>query len=110
MKSFLKALELCDRIAEVAEAEGHHPDVHVTGWNRLAVELWTHSRHGLTEVRKARGCQELACHLLTPHAFTMKHLFILMALPQNDYIMAAKIDAIPKDDLLGGKKKKFADI
>ncbi|KFM25051.1 Putative pterin-4-alpha-carbinolamine dehydratase [Auxenochlorella protothecoides] len=77
MKSFLKALELCDRIAEVAEAEGHHPDVHVTGWNRLAVELWTHSRHGLTE---------------------------------NDYIMAAKIDAIPKDDLLGGKKKKFGDI
>ena len=30
-KSFVKALELCDRIAEVAEEEGHHPDLHVTG-------------------------------------------------------------------------------
>ena len=30
-KNFLKALELCDRIGEVAESEGHHPDLHVTG-------------------------------------------------------------------------------
>lgn len=27
----LQALELCDRIGEVAEAEGHHPDLHLTG-------------------------------------------------------------------------------
>ena len=48
--SFLKALELCDRVAEVAEAEGHHPDIHLTGWNRLKLRLQTHSRRGLTEV------------------------------------------------------------
>lgn len=30
-KNFLKALELCDRIGEVAEGEGHHPDLHLTG-------------------------------------------------------------------------------
>lgn len=48
--SFLKALELCDRVAEVAEAEGHHPDIHLTGWNRLKLQLQTHSRRGLTEV------------------------------------------------------------
>ena len=29
-KNFLRGLDLCDRIAEVAEAEGHHPDLHLT--------------------------------------------------------------------------------
>ncbi len=35
-KNFLKALELCDRIGQVSEAEGHHPDLHITG------RLWAH--------------------------------------------------------------------
>jgi 4a-hydroxytetrahydrobiopterin dehydratase len=48
-KNFMKALELCSRVAEVAEAEGHHPDLHLTGWNNLTLELWTHARNGLTE-------------------------------------------------------------
>lgn len=30
-KSFLKGLSLCEKIAQVAEGEGHHPDVHLTG-------------------------------------------------------------------------------
>ncbi|KAK9903459.1 hypothetical protein WJX75_006181 [Coccomyxa subellipsoidea] len=29
-KNFVKALELCNRFGEVAEAEGHHPDLHIT--------------------------------------------------------------------------------
>ena len=29
-KNFLRGLDLCDRIAEVAETEGHHPDLHLT--------------------------------------------------------------------------------
>ncbi|KAI7846265.1 hypothetical protein COHA_000245 [Chlorella ohadii] len=48
-KNFLKGLALCDKIAEVAEGEGHHPDLHLTGWNKLTVSLWTHARNGLTE-------------------------------------------------------------
>lgn len=47
-KNFLAALELSRRFGEVAEREGHHPDVHITGWNRLKLVLWTHSRNGLT--------------------------------------------------------------
>lgn len=30
-KNFLKGLVLCEKIAEVAEGEGHHPDLHLTG-------------------------------------------------------------------------------
>jgi 4a-hydroxytetrahydrobiopterin dehydratase len=48
-KNFLKGLALCEKIAEVAEGEGHHPDLHLTGWNKLTVSLWTHARNGLTE-------------------------------------------------------------
>lgn len=47
-KNFLAALELSRRFGDVAEQEGHHPDVHITGWNRLKLVLWTHSRNGLT--------------------------------------------------------------
>lgn len=38
-KNFKAALALCDKIAEIAESEGHHPDLHLTGMN-LAVWLW----------------------------------------------------------------------
>lgn len=35
-------------IAFVAEAAGHHPDLHVT-WSRITVKLWTHSAGGITD-------------------------------------------------------------
>lgn len=47
-KNFKAALELSRRFGQLAEDEGHHPDLHLTDWNRLRVELWTHSRGGLT--------------------------------------------------------------
>ena len=31
------------RVAALAEAEGHHPDLHLTGYNNVAIELSTHS-------------------------------------------------------------------
>eukprot|EP00877_Chromochloris_zofingiensis_P015185 jgi/Chrzof1/9920/Cz04g20250.t1 len=48
-KNFLKGLEFCRRIGDIAEAEGHHPDLHLTEWNNMAVEIWTHARGGLSE-------------------------------------------------------------
>ena len=33
---------------EIAEAEGHHPDLHI-GWGRCGVEIWTHDINGLAE-------------------------------------------------------------
>ena len=36
-------------IGKIAEAEGHHPDLHLTGYRNVAVELSTHAVSGLTE-------------------------------------------------------------
>ncbi|KAG7026484.1 hypothetical protein SDJN02_10484, partial [Cucurbita argyrosperma subsp. argyrosperma] len=49
VKSFLKGMELFELIAEVAEAEGHHPNLHLVGWNNVTIEIWTDAVGGLTE-------------------------------------------------------------
>ena len=64
MKSFIAAVELVNAIARVAESEDHHPDIHLTGYRKLAIELSTHAIGGLSE---------------------------------NDFILAAKIDRLPKN-------------
>jgi 4a-hydroxytetrahydrobiopterin dehydratase len=48
-KNFLKALEACNRVGEAAERLKHHPDMHVTDWNRLAIEVWSHEAGGVTQ-------------------------------------------------------------
>ena len=63
MKNFAAAVEFITDITDIAEAENHHPDLHLTGYRNLAIELWTHAIGGLSE---------------------------------NDFILAAKIDALPK--------------
>ena len=57
---FLAAMAFVDKMAALAEEEGHHPDFSVH-YNRVDVTLWTHAVRGLSE---------------------------------NDFILAAKIDAI----------------
>ncbi len=47
-KGFMPGVELINRIAPIAEEEGHHPDLHLT-YGSLRVELWTHAAGGLTE-------------------------------------------------------------
>lgn len=47
-KNFKQALEFANRVGEIAEAEQHHPDLHVA-WGRCTVEVWTHKIDGLTE-------------------------------------------------------------
>ena len=49
MKDFLAAVHFMDKIAQVAETEDHHPDLHLTGYRRLRIELATHSIGGLSE-------------------------------------------------------------
>ncbi|MBI4436636.1 MAG: 4a-hydroxytetrahydrobiopterin dehydratase [Candidatus Omnitrophica bacterium] len=49
MKHFLAAVKLIDTIAQVAEAEDHHPDLHLTGYRKLLIELSTHAIKGLSE-------------------------------------------------------------
>ena len=48
LKNFAEALALVNRIGEVAEAEGHHPNLSFT-WGKVEVEIFTHAIDGLTE-------------------------------------------------------------
>src|SRR5262245_954682 len=63
---FGTAIDFFCRIADVADAEDHHPDLHLANYRDVTVELWTHAAGGLTE---------------------------------NDFIMAAKIDALEQPAL-----------
>jgi len=47
-QDFVGALRFVNRIGEVAEAEGHHPNIALT-WGRVEVEIWTHKIDGLAE-------------------------------------------------------------
>ena len=58
-KDFIGAINFVDKISEIAEGEGHHPDIHIF-YNKVLLELSTHAIGGLSE---------------------------------NDFILAAKIDA-----------------
>ena len=60
-KGFAEALAFVNRVGEIAEREGHHPDIFLHQYNKVRVTLWTHVVSGLTE---------------------------------NDFILAAKIDAL----------------
>ncbi len=61
-KDFREAMAFVNRVADLAEEEGHHPDLAIH-WNRVDVLLWTHKINGLHE---------------------------------NDFIMAAKINALAR--------------
>ena len=61
LKNFRAALAFVNRVGEVAEAEGHHPDIRLFSWNKVEFTLFTHKIGGLHE---------------------------------NDFILAAKIDAL----------------
>ena len=49
LKNFLEAMDLLNRIGEVAESEGHHPDLHLTGYRNVRIDLTTHAIGGLSE-------------------------------------------------------------
>jgi 4a-hydroxytetrahydrobiopterin dehydratase len=66
VRDFATGIDFFCRIADVAEAEDHHPDLHLANYRDVTVELSTHAAGGLTE---------------------------------NDFIMAAKIDALEQPAL-----------
>lgn len=47
-KDFREALDFVNRIGELSEEQGHHPDI-CFGWGRAEVTIWTHKINGLTE-------------------------------------------------------------
>ena len=59
-RDFRGALDFVNRVGELAEEQGHHPDVSL-GWGWAEISIFTHSIDGLSE---------------------------------NDFILAAKVDAL----------------
>jgi 4a-hydroxytetrahydrobiopterin dehydratase len=45
---FRQALTFTNQVGELAEREGHHPDIHLS-WGKVGIEIWTHKIDGLTE-------------------------------------------------------------
>ncbi len=48
-KHFVEAMGLLNQIADVAESEQHHPDLHLTGYRNVRIDLMTHAIGGLSE-------------------------------------------------------------
>jgi 4a-hydroxytetrahydrobiopterin dehydratase len=46
--NFVEALRFTNAVGELAEEQGHHPDIHLS-WGRVVLEIWTHKIDGLTE-------------------------------------------------------------
>lgn len=61
-KNFARPLKFVTTISELAEKEGHHPNISF-GWGYVEVTIWTHAIGGLS---------------------------------RNDFILAAKIDTLPR--------------
>jgi 4a-hydroxytetrahydrobiopterin dehydratase len=49
VKHFMAAIDFFNKVAALAEDEGHHPDLHVVGYRNVTVEIWTHAIGGLSE-------------------------------------------------------------
>ena len=48
-KDFLSALDFFNRVGRIAQAEDHHPDLHLRGYRNVTIELSTHDLCGLSE-------------------------------------------------------------
>jgi 4a-hydroxytetrahydrobiopterin dehydratase len=48
-RHFRAGMAFFHRVAELAEQEQHHPDLHLESYRQLRIELWTHAIGGLSE-------------------------------------------------------------
>ncbi len=48
-KNFKEALSFVNKVGELAESEGHHPDINLHNWNKVTITLSTHAIKGLSE-------------------------------------------------------------
>lgn len=46
--NFVQTMEFVNKVADLAESEGHHPDLYI-GYGYCTIELWTHAINGLSE-------------------------------------------------------------
>ena len=47
-QDFSEALAFVNRVGELSEEQGHHPDI-CFGWGKAEISIWTHKIDGLTE-------------------------------------------------------------
>lgn len=47
-QNFVAAMHFVNRVADLAEQEGHHPDIHIH-YSRVRLDIWTHAINGLSE-------------------------------------------------------------
>jgi 4a-hydroxytetrahydrobiopterin dehydratase len=57
LADFAAAIAFVNRVAELAEDANHHPDILVHGWNKVRLQLSTHSEGGLTDADFALALQ-----------------------------------------------------
>jgi 4a-hydroxytetrahydrobiopterin dehydratase len=48
-KNFVAAIRFFNAVSDVAERENHHPDLHLTSYRNVVIEIWTHAIGGLSE-------------------------------------------------------------
>ncbi len=46
--NFKQALEFTNKVGDLAEDEGHHPDIYLA-WGKVKIQIWTHKINGLNE-------------------------------------------------------------
>jgi 4a-hydroxytetrahydrobiopterin dehydratase len=65
IQDFMAAIDLVNRIAQIAEEEKHHPNIHLTDYRHLRLELTTHDIGGLSETdfNEARKINDLPVEL-----------------------------------------------
>ena len=49
MKDFMACVDFINKIADIAEEEGHHPDLQLSNYKKLKIKLSTHAIKGLSE-------------------------------------------------------------
>jgi 4a-hydroxytetrahydrobiopterin dehydratase len=49
LNNFMEGIDFFNRVAKLAEEEGHHPDLHLENYRHVRIELWTHEIGGLSE-------------------------------------------------------------
>ena len=55
-KDFAEAMAFVNRVADVAEAANHHPDIAIS-WNQVTLTLWSHSAGGITDADRDLAAQ-----------------------------------------------------
>ena len=48
-KNFQAALDCLNEVGRIAEEQNHHPDLHITNYRDVHIELYTHKLYGVTE-------------------------------------------------------------